>query len=133
MIMKRIFATAALAAAALAVPALASAKAPIEGHWANPKHSVIVHIAPCGDAYCGTVTWASAKAKQKTGDELVGMQLMTGFRPSGPNSYKGRVFEPRHDLRASGTITLTSPNSLSVRGCAVIGLLCKEQRWTRVS
>lgn len=133
MIMKRIFSTAAIAAAALAMPAAASAKAPIEGHWTNPKKSVIVRIAPCGPAYCGTVTWASAKARQKTGDQLVGMQLMTGFKATGANSYRGRVFEPKHDISASGTITMRGPDALQVRGCALAGILCKEQRWTRVS
>jgi len=132
MIMKQLLTTAALVLTAIAVPAAASAEA-IEGHWTNPKHSVIVKVAPCGSAYCGRVTWASAKAKRKTGDELVGMELMSGFTPDGSGSYKGRVFEPRHDLRGTGTIRLVGTDTMIVKGCAIAGLFCKEQRWTRVS
>jgi uncharacterized protein (DUF2147 family) len=132
MIMKQFLTKAALALMAAALPAAASAEA-IEGHWTNPKHTVIVRVAPCGPAFCGTVTWASAKAKRKTGDELVGMQLMTGFTPDGSGAYKGRVFEPRHDLRGTGTIRLVGRNTMVIKGCAIAGLLCKEQRWTRIS
>ena len=131
--MKHILAKSGLVLLALAAPASASAKAPIEGRWTNPKHSVIVHIAPCGGAYCGTVTWASPKARQRAGEPLVGTQLMTGFRPDGAGGYKGRVYEPRHNLRASATIQLPSADAIQVRGCALAGILCKEQRWTRVS
>ena len=35
----------------------------IDGRWINPDKSVIIQIAPCGEARCGTVEWASAAAK----------------------------------------------------------------------
>ena len=127
--MKRLFLAFALLFLA-AVPA--SALASVEGRWTNPKRSIIVNVSPCGSAYCGRVSWASQKAKQKTGDALVGMELMSGFRPDGNGGYRGRVFEPKHDVRGSATISLIGPNSMEVRGCALMGLLCKEQRWTRV-
>ena len=41
----------------------AAAQAAIEGHWTNPKRSVIVSVAPCGDAYVRNVVKAVAKAK----------------------------------------------------------------------
>jgi uncharacterized protein (DUF2147 family) len=126
--MKRILTALAL----LGTAAAAEGAAPIEGRWTNPKHSIIVNVVPCGEAYCGRVSWASQKAKQKTGDALVGMELMSGFRPDGRGGYKGRVFEPRHDLRGSATIRMVGSNAMEVRGCALVGLLCKEQRWTRV-
>ena len=61
--MNRIVSTIALGAALLALPAAASAKAPIEGQWKNPKGSVVVRVSACGNAYCGSVIDASAKAK----------------------------------------------------------------------
>jgi uncharacterized protein (DUF2147 family) len=30
-------------------------------------------------------------------------------------------------------VRLLGPDALSVEGCALLGLVCKEQRWTRVS
>ena len=117
--------------------ASAAAAAPIEGRWTNPKHNVIIHVARCGDDYCGKVAWASDKAKstaRKGGTEnLVGAQLMTGFRPDGNGAYKGRAFDPKRGLHGTATIRPVGENSLEVRGCAFMGILCKTQRWTRVS
>jgi DNA processing protein len=60
--MKHILAKAALILLAAAIPVTASARAAIEGRWINPRGSVMVRVAPCGDAYCGTVIEASDKS-----------------------------------------------------------------------
>ena len=59
--MKRILATIGLLALAAAAPATAQS---LEGRWANAKRSVIVEVVRCGDAYCGTVDWATAKNRR---------------------------------------------------------------------
>ena len=61
--MKKLILSIAAAVVALS-PTAASAQA-LEGKWTNPKRNVIVHVARCGDAYCGTVSWASAKNREK--------------------------------------------------------------------
>jgi len=117
--------------------AAAAHAAPIEGRWQNPKDSVIVNVARCGDAYCGKVAWASAKAKadaRKGGTaNLVGTSLMSGFTPDGTGGFKGKVLLPKRGIHASGTIRHAGSNALIVKGCAIAGLICKEQRWTRVN
>ena len=131
--MKRLFLTFALLFLA-AVPA--SAQASVEGRWTNPKRSVVIEVGRCGAAWCGTVVWASPKAKanaRKGGtDNLIGTRILSGARPVGPNTYKGRAFVPRRNIHSSATIRQTGPNAMVVEGCALAGLLCKEQRWTRV-
>jgi len=136
--MKQILARTAFAILAASVSFTASAQAAIEGHWINPKGSVVVRVAPCGNVYCGTVIKASPKAQasaRKGGTpHLIGTQILTGLRPAGEDTFKGKVFDPKHNIRAPATIHLEGDNALSVRGCAIAGmLLCKEQRWTRVS
>lgn len=115
----------------------ASAAAPVEGRWTNPKRSVILEVGRCGDAWCGTVVWATAKAKanaRKGGTEnLIGTRLVTGAKPIGDGVYRGRGFVPKQNIHSSATIRQTGPNTMLVKGCALAGLLCKEQRWTRVS
>jgi uncharacterized protein (DUF2147 family) len=138
MTMKRIPARIALIALAAAVPVTASAQASIEGHWRNPKGSVVVRINPCGNAYCGTVIDASEKAKANARrggtPHLVGTRILSGVRPSGDGVFKGQAFDPKRNIRAPATIRQVGPNAIDVRGCALAGmLLCKEQRWTRVS
>lgn len=132
--MNNILSTLALASLSLAAPALAKAQPSLEGRWTNPKRSVVIDVDRCGGgAYCGKVVWASAKAKAKERIDgpLVGAQLMSGFKPDGNGGYRGRVLEPKRNMRGSATIRPMGRDTLVVKGCAVAGLLCKEQRWIR--
>ena len=135
--MKQLFTSIALLAlTAVAAPAAASAGAPFEGRWTNAKRSVIIEVAPCGSAYCGTVVWASPKTKanaRKGGTEnLIGTRLIEGIRPDGKGGYKGRGFVPKQNIHASATIRKAGPNTMVVKGCA-LAVICKEQRWTKVN
>ncbi len=130
--MKRFF----LAFALLFLAAPALAQAPVEGRWTNSKRSVVIEVARCGPAWCATVVSASAKAKanaRKGGTQnLIGTRILTGARPVGNGVYKGRGFIPKRNIYAPATIRQRGPNVMEVEGCALAGLLCKEQRWTRV-
>lgn len=134
--MKQRIAQFALLIALGAVPASASAKAAFEGQWRNPKGSVTVRVAPCGDAWCGTVVEASTKAKasaRKGGTpQLIGTRILSEVRLAGHGEYKGRAFDPKRNIHAPATIRLLGTSTLVVKGCVLRGLICKEQRWTRV-
>jgi uncharacterized protein (DUF2147 family) len=128
--MKRILTKAAIGLLALAAPALASSQS-LEGRWANPKRSVIVNVSRCGEAYCGTVSWANAHNREK--GTTPGTRVLSDLRSAGDGIYKGRAFEPKRDISGSATVRQVSPDVMIVKGCAVMGLFCKEQRWTRIS
>lgn len=138
MTMKMILGRVALVALAARIPSAAAAQEALEGQWRNPKGSIVVRVAPCGGAYCGTVVRASEKAKagaRKGGTpNLIGTRILTNLRPAGKNTYRGQAFEPKRKIRAPATVRMVGPNAIEVKGCAIGGmLLCKEQRWTRVS
>ena len=127
--------TAFLIASLVLVAAPAAAQS-LEGRWANPKRSVIVKVDRCGTAYCGTVSWASQHNRDKVaenGRQMVGARILTDLRPAGAGIYKGQAFEPKRNIRGSATVRQLGPNVMVVKGCAVLGLLCREQRWTRVT
>ena len=129
--MKRILTRFALVALAAMVPVTAAAQA-LEGKWANPKRSVIVDVARCGgDAYCGTVSWANAKNRLK--GATPGTRVLSDLRRTGNGVYKGRAFEPKRNIRGGATVRQVGPDTMIVKGCVIGGLLCKEQRWTRIS
>jgi uncharacterized protein (DUF2147 family) len=134
--MNKIVLTLIAAAALASAPSAAAAKAPIEGRWLNPKGSVTVRVAPCGDAYCATVVEATAKAKAKAErggtTHLIGTQVMRDFRLAGNGLYKGRAFDPKRNIHAPATIRMLGNSTLLVRGCLINGIICKEQRWTRI-
>ena len=125
-----------IAALAVAAPAAAQAAPKWAGVWRNASNSVQIRAAPCGRAaMCGTVIWASAKAKAdvaRRGRKLIGAQLFRDFRDAGDGSWAGEVWVPDIDRSFSGTISLRGPNTLVGAGCLLGRLGCKEQVWTRV-
>ena len=120
-------------AAIAAAAAPAAARDPIEGLW---KHGpMVVEIAPCGDDLCGIVVKASPlqqqKAERGSGTRLIGSRLITGIEPTGPGSYRGRVFAADRNVYASGSVHQLSPNELEVKGC-VLMVICKSRTYVRV-
>lgn len=105
--------------------------------WRNPKDSVRIRFAPCGqDRMCGVVTWASDKAKadaRRGGTEqLVGTNLFRDFQRVAPGQYKGRVFVPDMNRTFAGHMEIKG-DSMIGKGCVLAGLICKQQVWTRIS
>jgi uncharacterized protein (DUF2147 family) len=117
----------------LAMALQAAAQSSIQGTWRSPGGNSIITIAPCGSALCGTVVWASEKAKQdarKGTGQLIGAQLLTNVVPRG-NGWQGRLFIPDQNIRATGKIQMVSAQLIKVSGCALGKALCKSSLWTR--
>lgn len=112
-----------------------SQKAPIEGRWRKGKMEV--EIRPCGrQTWCATVTDASKgqreRARKGSGVELLGLTMIRDLTPDeAPGTYKGKVFIADKNMTAKGTITAISDTRIKVRGCALIGLVCREREWVR--
>lgn len=121
---------------ALLAAAPASAQA-IEGQWTNYKKSVVVQVERCGTAYCGTVIEASEKAKAKARKggtpSLVGTQILTGLKPIGDGKFRGRAFVPKRNIHATATVRQLSADVMQVSGCVLGGLICDNEKWTRVT
>jgi len=133
--MRRIIIT--IAAMALsAAPASASAQA-IAGQWTNYKKNVVVQVERCGAAYCGRVVQASAKAQAKARKggtpNLVGTQILTGLKPIGDGKFRGKAFVPKRNIHATATVRQLSDDVMQVQGCVLGGLLCDNEKWTRVT
>jgi len=77
------------------------------------------------------VSWATPKNKDK--GVTPGTRVLSDLKPLGGGLYRGRALEPKRNISGSATVRQDGPNVMVVKGCAVMGLLCKEQRWTRVS
>ena len=118
------------------VAAPASAQA-IEGQWTNYKRNVVVQVERCGPAYCGRVVQASAKAQEKARKggtpKLVGTEILTGLKPIGDGRYRGKAFVPKRNIHATATVRQLSANVMQVSGCVLGGLLCDNEKWTRVT
>jgi uncharacterized protein (DUF2147 family) len=122
---------------ALALAAQDPSQSPLLGRWANPSRSVTVLISECGERLCATVESASdgalADAARAGTPNLVGTELLHGLVPAGPGRWKGRLFVPDLNRRSSAEVLELGPDRLKVRGCALGGLVCRSQTWSRIN
>jgi uncharacterized protein (DUF2147 family) len=113
--------------------AQAPPRAPIEGYWKNPIGSAIIAIAPCGNALCGKVVWASERGRReasKGAPNVVGTTVLTGLKPTSEH-FTGTLFIPDDDIHVSAKLRLIDDRQLKLTGCAFAGLFCRSQIWTR--
>ena len=117
----------------LALTAAQAQRPRIEGYWKNPIGSAIIAIAPCGDALCGKVVWASERGRReaaKGAPRVVGTTVLTNLRPN-DGRWTGTLFIPDDNIRVSAKLDLASEHQLKLTGCALMGLICRSQVWTR--
>ncbi|MBW7055769.1 DUF2147 domain-containing protein [Paracoccus bogoriensis] len=120
-------------AVGLALAAGAAAADPIEGVWqTQPDEGAFAHvtIAPCGNAFCGTITKAF-KDRAEYASPNIGRQIVIDMAPQGGGNYQGRVWRPANDRIYAGKASV-SGDRMSLSGCVAGGLLCKSQTWVRV-
>jgi uncharacterized protein (DUF2147 family) len=138
---------AAVALFALAGSQSALAADPI-GTWLTQNGASRIRLADCGGAVCGTIVWLkepndpdTGKPKldknnsdaSKRGRPLIGVQIVLGMKAAGADKYSGQVYNAEDGKTYSGNLTYSGGNSLQLQGCALGGLVCKGQTWTKVN
>jgi uncharacterized protein (DUF2147 family) len=136
--------TAALLATVSAVIG-ASAPDPT-GTWHTEKQLAQVRIAKCAEDLCGTIVAlkdpidpATGKPQMDTENEdktkrnrpVIGLQVVTGMKPAGANTWSARLYSPEEGKTVMGNLVLKDANTLTVQGCVLGGLLCRSETWTR--
>jgi uncharacterized protein (DUF2147 family) len=104
----------------------------VVGSWENPSKSVVMKVADCHGHLCGTVVWASEKAKRdasKGTKHLVGSHLLTKVKQTDHNHWKGKIFVPDQNMTVSAKLAMVTHNQMKVSGCAL--MICKSQVWHR--
>lgn len=119
----------ALIAVGMATGALAD---PIVGTWASETNeegaSLHVKIETCGSAICGTVS----KVLGHEDTSAVGKPMIWDMVAQGDGEYKGgRVWAPDNDKTYSGKLLLNG-DVLTMSGCALGGLVCRGNDFTRL-
>ena len=138
---------AAVAVLALTGPGSALAAEP-NGTWATEGGKSRVRIADCGGALCGTIVGLKEPNDPETGKPktdknnsdaakrsrpLIGVQIVLGMKPAGADKWTGQVYNAEDGKTYSGNLTYSGGNSLQLQGCALGGLVCKGQTWTRAN
>lgn len=136
-------AVAALLALAGSEAALAADPA---GNWLTQTGGSRIRLADCAGALCGTIVWLKEPNDPDTGKPktdknnsdaskrtrpLIGVQIVLGMKPAGTDKWTGQVYNAEDGKTYSGNLTYTGGDSLQLQGCALGGLVCKSQTWTR--
>ncbi|MFN4059300.1 MAG: DUF2147 domain-containing protein [Paracoccus hibiscisoli] len=120
-------------AAGLMLAAGAAFADPIEGVWqTQPDEGAFAHVtvAPCGGAFCGTITRTFRDGAEYQSPNL-GRQIVIDMAPQGSGNYAGRVWRPSNDRVYAGKAAV-SGDRMSLSGCIAGGLLCSSQTWAKV-
>jgi uncharacterized protein (DUF2147 family) len=118
--------SAAAAAIALVASTSAFAAEPF-GTWTRPSSGTQVSFYDCGGKLCGKVVGVKDQTKKDT----IGKVIMSGAAKSGDNTWKGDLLNLEDGKTYSGVVTLEGPKALNLKGCALGGLVCKGETWTR--
>ena len=142
------FALPALTALALITTMPPANAADPTGTWLTEAGTSRIRIADCGGALCGNIVWMKEPIDPETqkprADKmnpdtarrtrpLMGTTIVFGMRPSGADKWSGQVYNAEDGKTYSGSITVVSAGALKLEGCALAGLICKAQTWTRVN
>jgi len=136
MMMRFTLAATALALAVSPAAAATASVAGIEGHWTNPKHTTVVRVSQCArGTYCAIVLKATAKAQanaRKGGTEhFIGTEILH-VSAAGHGVFKGKAFDPESNMHIPATVRFVDAGTIEIQGCALLGLICKTQRWTKL-
>ena len=105
----------------------ASAADELLGSWQRSDGTSRIRMAPCGGAVCGTVTYL----KDPNSPGKVGQQVFFGMKPDGNGTWNGTAFNPEDGKTYTGAASV-SGSSLTTKGCALGGLICKTVSWVRI-
>lgn len=110
-----IFATALSAITFSALPVSAGS---LDGTWLRPKTGKKVKSFACGGGLGLRVIHS-------------GKVIMCGAKSQGDGSYRGSLTSTEDGKTYTGIVSM-SGNTLNLSGCALGGLICKNETWSRV-
>ena len=115
------------------------------GVWTTSDGEAHVKVSPCADQLCGQIVWLKEPIDLETGKPntdknnpdpekrarpINGLQLFQSMKPTSVNSWKGKIYNPDDGKSYDATVTLEDQR-LRVKGCALGGLICQSELWSR--
>jgi len=129
----------------MSIGAASAQDANLLGVWWTDKNKGRVEIVKCAapkQGLCGTIIWISepndkeGKPQTDKGNKnvslrnrpIIGLPIFEGWRETGPNKWKGSVYDPEDGTDYDVDITLAG-DKLTLKGC--IAFLCDSDTWNR--
>lgn len=147
----RAAATLLLSLAALTTFGAAHAADP-RGRYITASGNLEVEVAPCGEAWCGTVTRVLANRSMSgsgamqaaDGRDPMGLAILKDFVPTvfdapaadgtpRPTQWRGEIYNRENGKHYSALMSLDERGDLVLRPYVVLPLFGRTQVWTRVA
>ncbi|MEO1329149.1 MAG: DUF2147 domain-containing protein [Pseudomonadota bacterium] len=122
--LKSFVAAASIAVLGFTAP-LAAAATAADGMWLRTKSGGEVEVFECEGGLGMKVTKSDTPEK-------VGKQIMCGAEADGENKWRGDILNLDDGKTYTGIVTLDDADNLTLEGCVLGGLICKEEAWTRI-
>jgi uncharacterized protein (DUF2147 family) len=123
-------------AAALGVSGAMAQTADPSGEWMVADQTAKIRIERCADGYWGGIDWekqAGIDTKNpdpsRRGKPLLGAPILLSMKPSEPNQWEGKVYNPKDGGFYRASISMLGQNQLKLQGCMLI--FCSGETWTR--
>ncbi len=101
-----------------------SATTPL-GLWLTQEKQGKVRIEQCGANLCGYSV--DAKSNQN------GEQILINMKPVSDAKWSGRILDPDTGSTYDSIIALQGSDTLRIQGCAMGGMFCGGQTWSRLN
>jgi uncharacterized protein (DUF2147 family) len=101
-----------------------SATTPL-GVWLTEEKEGKIRIEQCGVNLCGYSV--DARSNQN------GEQVLINMKPGKDSKWSGRILDPNTGSTYDSTIALKGSDTLRVQGCALGGMFCGGQTWSRLN
>jgi uncharacterized protein (DUF2147 family) len=138
---------AALASVLLAALSLTASAQSIAGSWLTDTRDGVIEIRPCADQMCGYVKsilndHGQGKQVRDILNEnpklrfrpICGLPILGNLQRISPGTWgNGWVYDPKRGKGFDVEVTLTQPDTLSVRGYKAIWALGQTVIWTRAA
>jgi uncharacterized protein (DUF2147 family) len=128
----------AAAGAALAVSAVTASAADPTGVWLTADQSAKIRVEHCPDGYWGSIDWEKVPGTDtknpdpsKRGRPLLGTPILIAMKPSAPNKWDSKVYNPKEGSTWNVSIILEDQGHLKLQGCML--MFCGGETWTRVA
>jgi uncharacterized protein (DUF2147 family) len=119
----------------------AHAQSGLEGLWHTQGNRSIVRVAPCGEAYCGTIVSVAPKPDGSVWRDthnpnpalqhrtMEGVQILSGLRVRGAGWSGGKIYNPADGRTYDARARLLANGSLQIDGC--VAVFCRAQIWAQ--
>ena len=127
---------------------LACAGQTLNGSWLTEDGSSRVAFQTCGAQECGRIVWLRESSDPLTGKAwrdkynpddalkeraLIGLAIVSDIKRTARNRWEGALYNPLDGKTYSGALSFLAEDRLQLVGCAMAGLFCQTELWTRAA